>query len=178
MVHLFVGRLTKRSLFSARNMVLFLRPFSNQVTACWQWVRFLYGNLRHGKAPLLLNLGETSIRFFMKPRHGLCVRRKMMHASDLRCGRNVSKAQQRSAMTYIGLTSSFTWLLFSVPACEFCTHNIQRPVSASFCSRFITLRASSSSWPPSVFELTLWEPPIQVGLVASHQPPKSYHYVH
>jgi hypothetical protein len=80
-----------------------VRTLSNQVTACWQWRRFLYGNLRHGKAPILLNLDETSIHFFMEPHNRLCVDRKMMHASDLRCGRNVSKGQQRSAMTYIGL---------------------------------------------------------------------------
>ena len=83
-----------------------MRPFFDgisrpQVRASWHWFHFLLQELGNSE-PLILNLDETSVKYYYTPRRGLQLR-----APQPRFGqthrRNVSKSQQRKAFTHVAV---------------------------------------------------------------------------
>ncbi len=69
----------------------------------WQWVRFLRSWVPKEKEPLLLNLDETSIRFFYEPRKGLCIRRRKTGPKGQGYVRHATRSQRRKALTHVAI---------------------------------------------------------------------------
>lgn len=84
-------------------MVLLFGRFSKKVVAIWQWWHRIRSTVPEAKKILLLNLDETSVRFFYPPKPGLRLRKSNLPKSGLGCKRKASKGQQRKALTYVGL---------------------------------------------------------------------------
>ena len=69
----------------------------------WQWFRFLVQNVPEGKKMILLNLDETSIKFWYQPREGLQVRAKRKSSGSLGPARQASRGQLRKAITHVAV---------------------------------------------------------------------------
>ena len=67
----------------------------------WQWFRFLLEQVPPGKPVLLLNLDETSIRFWYEPRLGLRSGRGQPPRRGF--ARQASRGQQRKALSHIAI---------------------------------------------------------------------------
>ena len=68
----------------------------------WQWFRFLLSQVPKDKKVLLLNLDETSIRFWYEPRRGLRTRARH-ETPGLRSARQASRSAQRKALTHVAI---------------------------------------------------------------------------
>ena len=79
----------------------------------WQWFRFLLRQVPPGKPVLLLNLDETSIRFWYEPRLGL----RSGTGRPPRAGfaRQASRAQLRKALSHIAIICDDTSLQPHLP---------------------------------------------------------------
>ena len=69
----------------------------------WQWFRFLVSNVPEGKKMILLNLDETSIKFWYQPREGLQVRAKRKSSGSLGPAGQASRGQLRKAITHVAV---------------------------------------------------------------------------
>ena len=82
------------------------RVRASEVMSIWQWCRFLKSRILPPKQVLLLNLDETSIKFYYQPKRGLRLRRSLKRtAMDYFTGRNVSRSQMRKAFTHIAIVA-------------------------------------------------------------------------
>lgn len=72
-----------------------------QAFAAWQWWQYCCGELPAGKAPLRINLDETSVRLFQGGGKGWVFATKKY--KEKKPTQNVSKGQQLSCMTHVGL---------------------------------------------------------------------------
>ena len=88
--------------------------FALKATAVWQWFRFLVGQVPPTKKTLLLNLDETSIRFWYEPRQGLRVRAKA-EAGGRGPARQASRGQLRKAVTHVAIICDDTALQAQLP---------------------------------------------------------------
>lgn len=70
--------------------------------AVWQWFHFLRRQVPPNKPVLVLNLDETSIRFWYEPRRGLRPKDKDQGEST-RAARQASRGQMRKAVTHVAI---------------------------------------------------------------------------
>ena len=76
--------------------------FLEKATASWQWFRFLLAQVPPDRKPLILNLDETSIRFWYQPRLGLRARaRHRLRGPGP--ARQASRGLLRKAFTHVAV---------------------------------------------------------------------------
>ena len=84
-----------------------LDPF--QAEAVWRWFRFLESRVPAEKRPLILNLDETSVRFYYTPQKGVLVPEKSTTEGPKAApmsGRNTSRGQMRKALSHVAIITS------------------------------------------------------------------------
>ena len=85
-----------------------------QATAVWQWFHFLVGQVPPGQKMLLLNLDETSVRFWYEPRLGLRERFKKK-TGQRGPARQASRGQLRKAITHVAIICDDTAVQAQLP---------------------------------------------------------------
>ena len=80
----------------------------------WQWFGFLVEQVPAGKKTIVLNLDETSIRFWYEPRQGLRVRSKAEGGSR-GPARQASRGQLRKAVTHVAVICDDTAVQAQLP---------------------------------------------------------------
>ena len=87
---------------SVKNTAPFLYVSLEKAMASWQWFRFLLAQVPPDRKPLILNLDETSIRFWYEPRLGLRARARD-RVSGRASARQASRGLLRKAFTHIAV---------------------------------------------------------------------------
>jgi hypothetical protein len=77
--------------------------FFPKAKALWQWWAYLQSRVPATKRLLLLNLDETSVKFFYEPARGLRIGKKAAQNLRAPLKRNTTKGQQRRALSYIAI---------------------------------------------------------------------------
>lgn len=81
----------------------FWHRFFSQATTIWQWFRCLLAQVPHQQPVVILNLDETSVRFYYPPKPGLKLRKQMLPVKSSQGKRHASKGYQRKAFTYVSI---------------------------------------------------------------------------
>lgn len=84
----------------------FFDHLSFKARALWQWWAATVSHIPDDKRVIVLNLDETSVKFFYPPGRGLRIAKADSQAAGARCRRNTTKGQQRKALSYIAVICS------------------------------------------------------------------------
>lgn len=75
----------------------------HKATALWQWWAYLKTRIPATKRPLLLNLDETSLKFFYEPARGLRINAAAARKLKAPLKRHATRRQQRRALSYVSI---------------------------------------------------------------------------
>ncbi len=97
------------------NTAPFLCVSRLEATSAWQWFRFLHAQVPSGSTSLILNLDETSIRFFYQPKAGMRFRKTQSGPKGVHHTRHASRSQLRKALTHIAVICNDTAIQPLIP---------------------------------------------------------------
>ena len=87
---------------SKKRTLKWFRVLIKKAAAVWQWFHFLRRQVPLDKQLLLLNLDETSVRFWYEPRRGLRLKTNL-GGRKREAARQASRSQLRKAVTHVAI---------------------------------------------------------------------------
>ncbi len=92
----------------------------------WRWFAWYRARVPEGQEALILNLDETSVRYFYEARKGLLAARGPGAQPGRQNLRNTSKAQQRRAFTHVAIICDDTEVQAQLPQVLLCSEQLLR----------------------------------------------------